>query len=430
MTADEFLQDCRAEPNTPEFFRELALAADRSTGFVDLDRNFVQDVACALPDGHELDLTAFDAWIRDARQHMEKRFVTAENGIITPKEPRQRIIAVSAADLVNMDLPPVEWLVEGFLPVGSACLSAPPKSYKSYLALDLCLSICFGEPFLGRKTNKAGCLYFDLESGKRRPKQRIRQILGDRQAPDNFYIITGEAEPGKVGDGFEETLTDQLQQHPDIRLIVIDVLQKVRPPTKGKASAYESDYQLFDPINRIALKNNVAVLCITHNRKMRDGGDPFNDISGSTGILGSVDAAFVISKSRRFGDDDTTLYITGREMPEQELAVKFNQQIFRWQCLGTAADREAQRQVNEYHASPIVAAVKELIRKNGGLWEGSSQDLIDYSGYTGTPILMSPVDVGKAINRYISLFDGIDKVECIPSRSGKKGRFYKFTVTH
>jgi len=358
-----------------------------------------------------------------------ERRVTTENGVIKPKEPKQRIVAITAAELDALDIPPVEWLVEGLLPIGSACLSAPPKTGKSYLAIDLCISICTGEPFLGRNTNKAACLYFDLESGKRRPKQRIRQVLGDKKAPDNFFIITAEQKPGKVGAGFEDTLIDQLQQHPEIRLIVIDVLQKVRPPRKSGTSMYDSDYDLFSPINDIAIKHNVAVLCVTHNRKMRDPSDPFNDISGSTGVLGSVDAAFVISKARRYGDEDVTLFVTGREMPEQELAVAFNKKVFRWECMGTAEQRETQRAVDAYHSSMVVSIIKELIRKNGGVWEGSAQDVIDYGGLVGKHIMKSNEDVGKDINRFLSYFDVLDNIKCIPSRTGKRGRRYKFTDT-
>lgn len=428
-SANDFLAGCRHALNTESFYRELAVYCDNGTSLTDLDLQVVLDLKNEQPLFNIEAFTDYVAKASSALEERETRRVTTENGVIKAKEPKIQIRAISAAELDAMDIPPVEWLVEGLLPVGSACLSAPPKSFKSYMAIDLCISICTGTAFLGRKTNKAACLYFDLESSKRRPKQRIRQVLGDRKAPDNFFIITGEAEPGKVGAGFEDTLMDQLQQHPDIRLIVIDVLQKIRPPKKAGTSVYDSDYELFAPINKIAIEKNVAVLCITHNRKMKDIGDPFNDISGSTGILGSVDAAFVISKPRRYGDDDVTLFVTGREMPEQELAVKFNQQIFRWECLGTAEERETQRAVDAYHSSIVVSIIKELVKKNGGSWEGSAQDVIDYGGLIGKAIMMTATDVGKDINRFLSYFDVIDNIRCIPSRNGKRGRLYKFSDT-
>ena len=131
--------------------------------------------------------------------------VICDNGKARPmKREFQPIQAVTAAELDKMELPPVEWLVDNILTVGLAALGAPPKSYKSFMALDLCTAICTGTTFLGFKTHQHACLYFDLESTKGRPKNRLNLILGkDTPKPDNLYIITGDDEPGRIGDGFE-----------------------------------------------------------------------------------------------------------------------------------------------------------------------------------------------------------------------------------
>lgn len=148
--------------------------------------------------------------------------VVCDNGKARPmKREFQPIQAVTAAELDKMELPPVEWLVDNILTVGLAALGAPPKSYKSFMALDLCTAICTGTTFLGFKTHQHACLYFDLESTKGRPKNRLNLILGkDTPKPDNLYIITGDDEPGRIGDGFETQVEYQLQQHPDIHNVV------------------------------------------------------------------------------------------------------------------------------------------------------------------------------------------------------------------
>lgn len=51
------------------------------------------------------------------------------------------IKTVTASELDEMDIPPIEWLVDKILPVGLAMLGAPSKYYKSYMALDLCIRI-------------------------------------------------------------------------------------------------------------------------------------------------------------------------------------------------------------------------------------------------------------------------------------------------
>ena len=92
------------------------------------------------------------------------------------------------------------------------------------MALGLCIAICTGAKFLGFDCEKHDCLYFDLESTKRRPKSRLDQILGaDQKKPDNLHIITGEDNPGRIGEGFEAQVEYQLSEHPNIKLIVVDV---------------------------------------------------------------------------------------------------------------------------------------------------------------------------------------------------------------
>lgn len=110
-----------------------------------------------------------------------------------------------------MEIPPIEWIVKGILPTGLSMIGAPSKYYKSYMALGLCVAICKGGKFLNFDCEKHGCLYLDLESTKRRPKNRLDQIVGNTgEKPDNLYIITGVDDPGRIGEGFEEQIEYQL----------------------------------------------------------------------------------------------------------------------------------------------------------------------------------------------------------------------------
>ncbi|MCC8046344.1 MAG: AAA family ATPase [Clostridiales bacterium] len=86
---------------------------------------------------------------------------------------------VNAKELLEMDIPDPEYAVEGLLPIGVCLFGGPPKSYKSYMCLDMCLCICQGRDFLGFEAQKSACLYLDLESSERRPRYRIKQILNE-----------------------------------------------------------------------------------------------------------------------------------------------------------------------------------------------------------------------------------------------------------
>ena len=230
---------------------------------------------------------------------------------------------------------PIDWLVDKILPVGLSILGAPSKYYKSYMALGLCVAICQGAKFLGFDCTKHDCLYFDLESTKRRPKNRLDQIVGTRtKKPDNLHIITGDQSPGRIGEGFEEQVEYQLQKYPNIKLIVIDVFQLIRQPAKRNQTGYDRDYEDFRALKQIVDKHDIGVLLIHHTRKMKDPSDVFNELSGSTGMLGAQDCAWLISKKDR-SDNEATLHITGRDLDNRDLKIEFDKKFFQWRYIGT-----------------------------------------------------------------------------------------------
>ena len=50
-------------------------------------------------------------------------------------------------ELEKMTIKPLEWLVEEILPVGLIMLASPPKLGKSWMMLQLCMSIVQGKEF-------------------------------------------------------------------------------------------------------------------------------------------------------------------------------------------------------------------------------------------------------------------------------------------
>lgn len=224
---------------------------------------------------------------------------TCDHGKARKVREFKPIESITAAELDALEIQPIDWLVKDILPVGLSILGAPSKYYKSYMALGLCVAICQGATFLGFDCAKHDCLYFDLESTKRRPKNRLDQILGaGSKKPNNLHIITGEDNPGRIGEGFEAQVEYQMHKYPGIKLIVIDVFQLIRQPAKRNQTGYDRDYEDFRALKQIVDKYDVGVMLIHHTRKMKDPSDVFNELSGSTGMLGAQDCAWLISKKR------------------------------------------------------------------------------------------------------------------------------------
>ena len=61
-------------------------------------------------------------------------------------------------ELYKQPLEPVEYLVDGLLAPGLYILGGSPKVGKSWMALQLCLAVCGGGAFLGRKTKQSEVL--------------------------------------------------------------------------------------------------------------------------------------------------------------------------------------------------------------------------------------------------------------------------------
>ena len=56
---------------------------------------------------------------------------------------------LTAKELMELDFPPPEWLIEGLLPEGLTVLSGAPKIGKSWLSLQLALAVTTGRPIFG-----------------------------------------------------------------------------------------------------------------------------------------------------------------------------------------------------------------------------------------------------------------------------------------
>lgn len=302
--------------------------------------------------------------------------------------------SVSAYELQASEIAPPNWLVEGVLPEGLAIVCAPSKAGKSWMMLQLCVAVCEGKEFLDFKTRKADCLYYALEDSKFRLKDRMNKVLGQTAAPKNLHLAI-RADP--LDGGLLDRVAQELEEFPNIRLVIIDTLQKVRGKTNRTETTYTSDYREMSVLKDFADRRNICILLVHHLRKMGDENDVFNMISGSNGIMGACDTILIISKKKR-GDENATLSMTGRDIRQCDLVVHFDETKYRWEVIGTAEDEEEKRRKRDYEQNPLVRTVKELIKRQPYGWSGSATDLMKaVFDVTGEPFAGSSVGIGKSI---------------------------------
>jgi len=309
------------------------------------------------------------------KQSFEKLLTGGAFGDDVPGvEAPPTLATISAVDLQQAEIPPIRWVVENFLTTGLTLLASPPKYGKSWLVLALCLCVSNGWKFLGYKTNKGRCLYLSLEDSERRLKSRMEKLLCGRPAPEEVDFATMA---NTIDGGLLDQLEGYAKANPGIALIALDTFQRVRNSTGGRTNIYAEDYAVVSRLKAFADSHNLCLVLVHHLRKMMDDSDPFNRISGSTGILGAADTAMVLTKEKR--DAETaTLSIVGRDVESVDIVLKFDKTSCAWMNLGDADAYAEQQARMEYQENPTIKTIKTLLKQStDGSWTGTAQQLLD-----------------------------------------------------
>jgi Fe2+ or Zn2+ uptake regulation protein len=244
-------------------------------------------------------------------------------------EPR----VFTAAELEQMVFPEPRWAVKGILAEGLSILGGRPKIGKSWLALALGAAIASGGEALGQIPADAGdVVYLALEDNKRRLHERMQRIMQGEPWPERLHLANGWP---KTDDGGLDLLDEWCEAHPDARLVIVDTLQRIRPVRSGRGDLYAEDYRIGQDLKALADSRGIAVLVVHHLRKM-DSDDPLELLSGTLGLPGAADSVLVMKRER--GKNDATLFVTGRDVEERELAVEWDPVMWQWVHKGNAED--------------------------------------------------------------------------------------------
>ena len=303
--------------------RELVSArsatGDRSDTLWEIERELA-DAGCTVPE--IVAVVRATVWNKFAGRSDEIRRLTSEaaKAVGMRGGPDHDPNALEKADLVERptptnlfllvkDLPTPQWLVRDVLTAGAVgFIAGQPKSFKSWAALDLALSVASGQPFLGHFAieNPGPVLYVQEEDSGPMVKRRLNKIwpgkLGDKLkvAPDGTIEWlpaqdNTELPPinGYIGNGFtisdpgwqvwlDETLVAGNDGEP-YRLLVFDPLMMMAGEVEENRAQQMTEY-VFKPLKQLARKHEVAIQVVHHMKK----GDPRTPARGGQLLLGSV----------------------------------------------------------------------------------------------------------------------------------------------
>lgn len=200
-----------------------------------------------------------------------------------------------------LDLPPIEWMVEGYLPTfGMSALFAPPGAFKSFLALDLALSVAYGLPWHGFAVRQRKALYVVAE-GKHGFGRRIRVWQEHRAAgedTDQFALLpmpVNLLQPACVDE-----LVSAIDTHlGGVGLIILDTL--ARNFGDGDENSTKDMNAYIAGATRLA-DRGCHVLHVHHTGKDGTKGE-----RGSSAFRGALDTS--LSLEREQGSDTATLWV-------------------------------------------------------------------------------------------------------------------------
>lgn len=272
-------------------------------------------------------------------------------------------------------------IIDGLLYPGTYLLAGAPKVGKSFLVAQLAYHVSTGQPLWDYSDREGTVLYLALEDDYKRLQDRMFRMFGV-ESTDKLHFATCAKQ---IGSGLEEQMELFLHEHPDTRLIVIDTLQKVRE-ISGEAYNYATDYEIVGKLKQFADKYGICLLLVHHTRK-QPANDKFEMISGTTGLLGCADGAFLLQKER--GTSMTgTLDIVGRDQGEQKLFLIRDREHLFWNLDHVEAE------VCEIPPDPILEKINTMLDAE---WAGSSTELVQLLNLNHKP---------NAFTRYLNVNKG------------------------
>ena len=228
----------------------------------------------------------------------------------------------SAADLPSMDVKPPEFLIDGLLPFGLSFVAGPPKFGKTYLNLQLAVSVASGTDFLGFHVGRARkVLYFYLEGDVSQVKKRLTDLYGESFKLPRDLWFKNKLPPL---DGGGRVVLRKFIQAMRPELIIIDTWQLIRPENVGAKgqTSYQKEYTELTLLRNELIDTFGVSVLLTHHTKQTSNSrgdyvDAIEKLNGSTALGGSADTIILLSGVR--GEETATLTAHGRSIEDVSL---------------------------------------------------------------------------------------------------------------
>lgn len=264
-------------------------------------------------------------------------------------------------------------VVEGLLHAGVYILAGAPKIGKSFFAELVSYYVSTGKTLWQYDTTPGYVLYMALEDDYQRIQKRYYRMFGAEGAEKLHFTTQAKT----INTGLIDQLIRFVAEHPGTKLIVIDTLQMIRDVANEKYS-YSQDYEVMRQLKQFADSHGICVLLVHHTRKQMSD-DKFEMISGTTGLLGAVDGAMIMTKDKRTANT-ALIAVSGRDLPDQQLVLKRNPERLTWEL------DHAEVELWQQPTDPVLEQIDQWLTAD---WTGTATDLCNLAGVQMQPNMLS-----------------------------------------
>lgn len=340
-----------------------------------------------------------------AHEHLETKMAAIKRICRTLQIKVTTLEVIRADELMDKQFENTGSLIDGLLGRGVYLLAGSPKIGKSWLVLWLAHKVSLGENVWDFRSRQCDVLYISLEDPEHRVQSRVAEIT--RGETGNLWFAT-EAE--LMGKGFEEQIIGFLLEHPNVKFVIVDTLQKVRQ-LRADQYSYAGDYEVISQMKSLADRFGITILLVHHTRKAA-AADPFSMISDTTGLSGGVDGSLVMIKDERM-DNRAKLYVTGRDTLDMELELIFDRNTATWQFLGYGKKERVQKR------EQLLSEVNDFLIDNGS-FHGTASELLEKLSVRSTLQIKTANALTRILNPQKSLLKYEFGISYEVERSGKE----------
>lgn len=283
--------------------------------------------------------------------------------------------------------PPV---IEGLLYQGTYLFVGSPKIGKSFFMAQLAYHVSTGTTLWDYPVKKGTVLYLALEDDYRRLQERMYRMFGTDSTENLYFSVSSKP----LGNGLTDQLSGFIREHPDTTLVIIDTLQKIREVDSDSYS-YAKDYEIINQLKQFSDSWGICLLLVHHTRKQK-ASDNFDMISGTNGLLGCADGAFMLYKENRTSNK-ATLEISGRDQQDQKIHLIRDEEKLCWNF------EKAETELWKEPPESLLECIANLVTEENPTWQGTATELIEKLGLDMKPNVVSlklNVNAGRLMNDY------------------------------